>query len=282
MEQQNHDNGISMFDAVLTVMRDTYLRKNADYGDSFRETMEEYGLTALNLRLADKLNRLKSLSKSAEPAVKGESIVDTLLDIANYAVMGAMYVAPTCDNDTGGASHSIMGIASVHDFNDKFAELNTYFTKAKEKGDKKMAGIALHLLKQLVDAINGGTYPIDNQPEVLQALQNMSLILEDILQGGVEHVVAEPIGECGIDAQLLYDYQQLCAFARNPTEEGLPSAYEAAKRIMGTEVSKGGGDRDFISNAIGLAKEVVDAYEERKHSQGVVVPFRNGDASAEK
>lgn len=64
-----------------------YEAKNADYGDSFSKTFEEYGLIAPIIRLEDKLNRLKTLEDSYTPKVPNESIRDTLLDIANYAIM---------------------------------------------------------------------------------------------------------------------------------------------------------------------------------------------------
>ena len=63
-----------------------YKTKNADYGDSFGKSYAEYGLVMSCIRLEDKLNRLKSLTKN-EQQVKDESIEDTLLDLANYAIM---------------------------------------------------------------------------------------------------------------------------------------------------------------------------------------------------
>ena len=67
-------------------MHNTYKAKNADYGDSFTKVRREYP-EAICIRLMDKLERLKTLLKGAEQQVKGESIDDTLLDIANYAIM---------------------------------------------------------------------------------------------------------------------------------------------------------------------------------------------------
>ena len=67
-------------------MHNTYKAKNADYGDSFAKVREEYP-EAICIRLMDKLERLKTLYKGGEQQVKEESIDDTLLDIANYAVM---------------------------------------------------------------------------------------------------------------------------------------------------------------------------------------------------
>lgn len=67
-------------------LNDIYARKNADYGDSFGKGFKEYGLTMACIRLEDKLNRLKSLSKN-KAQVEDESIGDTLMDLANYAIM---------------------------------------------------------------------------------------------------------------------------------------------------------------------------------------------------
>lgn len=66
-----------------------YLRKNHDYGDSFSISYKEYGLTMSFIRIEDKLRRLEKLSQ-AESQVKDESIQDTLLDVANYAIMTEM------------------------------------------------------------------------------------------------------------------------------------------------------------------------------------------------
>ena len=64
-----------------------YARKNHDYGDSFHTTFEEEGMAMARIRLSDKLNRFKSLSRKSEQQVSDESIRDTLLDLANYAIM---------------------------------------------------------------------------------------------------------------------------------------------------------------------------------------------------
>ena len=39
------------------------------------------------IRLGDKFNRFKTLSRSGEQKVSDESIRDTLIDLANYAIM---------------------------------------------------------------------------------------------------------------------------------------------------------------------------------------------------
>ena len=68
-------------------MKDLYLKKNHDYGDSISKTFDEYGLTSFLVRMDDKMNRIKTLIKVGDASVTGEHIEDTLLDLANYAVL---------------------------------------------------------------------------------------------------------------------------------------------------------------------------------------------------
>lgn len=70
-------------------LNNIYSAKNKDYGDSFSEGYKEYGLTMPSIRLEDKLRRFKQLIRQ-NPEVKDESILDTLLDLANYSIMTIM------------------------------------------------------------------------------------------------------------------------------------------------------------------------------------------------
>lgn len=63
-----------------------YEAKNKDYGDSFSKSFKEYGMVMPAIRLEDKINRYKQLIKNTAQ-VKDESITDTLMDLANYAIM---------------------------------------------------------------------------------------------------------------------------------------------------------------------------------------------------
>lgn len=64
-----------------------YERKNHDYGDSFHQTFTEEGMAMARIRLGDKFSRFKTLSRGGEQKVNDESIRDTLIDLANYAIM---------------------------------------------------------------------------------------------------------------------------------------------------------------------------------------------------
>ena len=80
---------------LCLALNKTYGAKNHDYGDSFHQTYLEEGLAMARIRLSDKLNRFKSLSKSDSQKVKDESMVDTLMDLANYALMTVLEIDPT-------------------------------------------------------------------------------------------------------------------------------------------------------------------------------------------
>lgn len=76
---------------ICNKLNQIYQKKNEDYGDSFSKSMAEYGMTMPCIRLEDKLNRLKSLTIGNKARqVNDESIEDTLLDLANYAIMTVM------------------------------------------------------------------------------------------------------------------------------------------------------------------------------------------------
>jgi len=77
-----------------------YEQKNHDYGDSFHDTFVEEGMAMARIRLSDKLNRFKKLSKAgSEQKVNDESIRDTLLDLANYAIMTVMEMDILAEED---------------------------------------------------------------------------------------------------------------------------------------------------------------------------------------
>lgn len=74
------------FKAITTKMSELYKAKNHDYGDAFSQTFAELGVISAITRISDKTNRLKSLA-TKDQRVDDERIEDTLMDLANYAVM---------------------------------------------------------------------------------------------------------------------------------------------------------------------------------------------------
>ena len=77
---------INMHNELLDKLSELYLTKNADYGDSVSETYKKYGMTSFLVRMDDKLNRVITLTQQ-EAKVQDKKIEDTLLDLANYAIL---------------------------------------------------------------------------------------------------------------------------------------------------------------------------------------------------
>lgn len=67
-------------------MHKLYCKKNADYGDSFAQMRQRYP-SVIGMKLWEKVNRLCTLLDSGKQEVLDESVEDTLMDIANYAIM---------------------------------------------------------------------------------------------------------------------------------------------------------------------------------------------------
>jgi len=86
----NLKNNTVHHELICEYMTNLYARKNDDYGDSFHLTFLEEGWAMPRIRLSDKLNRFKMLSRAGDSKVKDESLRDTLIDLANYAVMSVM------------------------------------------------------------------------------------------------------------------------------------------------------------------------------------------------
>ena len=75
---------------LCEILNEIYKQKNAAYGDSFHQTFREEGFAMARIRLSDKLNRFKTLSRNPNMNSADESMQDTLLDLANYALMTIM------------------------------------------------------------------------------------------------------------------------------------------------------------------------------------------------
>lgn len=85
--QKENQKKVNAFEDVTIIMRNLYEKKNMDYGDSFSQSFGKWGLPMSCIRLGDKLNRLESFAKGKEMQITDESVIDTLMDLANYAIM---------------------------------------------------------------------------------------------------------------------------------------------------------------------------------------------------
>lgn len=91
------------YSKVLEELEQIYRKKNADYGDSFTAVRNKFPIHGVSqatlVRLNDKLNRLMTLYNAGEKKVEDESIYDTLIDLANYAIMEATAMRKDASKD---------------------------------------------------------------------------------------------------------------------------------------------------------------------------------------
>lgn len=88
---------VSRYKAIVENMTQKFIAKNHDYGNSFSESVQEFGATTGPVigfaPIMHKFNRLKNIIKGNTPLVEGETIEDTLLDMANYCIMLNMEIS---------------------------------------------------------------------------------------------------------------------------------------------------------------------------------------------
>lgn len=96
-EQQKVINKIIMdfkkelFGHLTNQMNTIYQSKNSDYGDSFGEMYRKEGKASFRVVLGHKMNRFETLTRE-ESKPNNESIEDTLIDMANYALMSLIEI----------------------------------------------------------------------------------------------------------------------------------------------------------------------------------------------
>jgi hypothetical protein len=76
-------------EVILQTLYDTMLRKHEDYGPMNIAGAPGGPMNGLRVRMYDKLARLNNLVDTGDTP-NYESIEDTLLDLANYAIIGLL------------------------------------------------------------------------------------------------------------------------------------------------------------------------------------------------
>ena len=83
------ENELNEYQQIINKLYKIYVDKNHDYGNSFDDTCDEFGLIAPVIRMNDKIKRCKSVLKNNDFKVN-ESLEDTISDLANYCIMTLM------------------------------------------------------------------------------------------------------------------------------------------------------------------------------------------------
>lgn len=78
---------VDQFRQIAEEITALYEMKDRAYGNSFGETYEKLGIISAVTRISDKYNRLCNLAVNKDVDNLGESIEDTLKDMAAYCIM---------------------------------------------------------------------------------------------------------------------------------------------------------------------------------------------------
>ena len=88
-------NNVEHFKKIATELGELYEVKDRAYGSSFSDTYNKLGIISAVTRISDKFNRLCNISKNPDIDNLGESLEDTLRDMASYCIMTVMELENT-------------------------------------------------------------------------------------------------------------------------------------------------------------------------------------------
>ena len=78
---------VEQFRQIAKEIGDLHEAKDLAYGNSFGQTYEKLGIISAVTRISDKYNRLCNLAVNKDIDNLGESLEDTLKDMAAYCIM---------------------------------------------------------------------------------------------------------------------------------------------------------------------------------------------------
>ena len=87
---KNKEEKVNQFVEIAADLANLYESKNKAYGNSFSDTYKKLGPISAITRISDKTNRLCNLITNPNVNNLGESIEDTLMDLASYSIMTLM------------------------------------------------------------------------------------------------------------------------------------------------------------------------------------------------
>lgn len=68
-------------------LAETLIYKNREYGNSYTNQLNKYGILSLIIRLNDKLSRIESIYEKEEKEIVFESAMDNIFDMAGYCIL---------------------------------------------------------------------------------------------------------------------------------------------------------------------------------------------------
>lgn len=141
-----------LFKKITEKMYEVYKAKNADYGDSFNITRNEYP-NAILIRLQDKFLRLKQLYRNNfEANVQNESVKDTLMDMANYCILELIAITEQ-ENINKVANSGKYTMNEMLEVQERFEKLNRklQFMNDMRNRDKAIDAQFIHKYNSIIE-----------------------------------------------------------------------------------------------------------------------------------
>lgn len=141
-----------LFKKITEKMYEVYKAKNADYGDSFNITRNEYP-NAILIRLQDKFLRLKQLYRNNFKAnVQNESVKDTLMDMANYCILELIAITEQ-ENINKVANSGKYTMNEMLEIQERFEKLNRklQFMNDMRNRDKAIDAQFIHKYNSIIE-----------------------------------------------------------------------------------------------------------------------------------
>ena len=163
---------------------DTFCRKNHDYGNSFEESLDKFGIIASLVRMQDKMLRLESLTDDSKTQQVGsESLLDTLEDLSNYAAMTACW---------------LKGVQAEDDVINKSYHETKKLIEMSESLDKPFKPLGSEIIHEPKLDESLSNYIKENVDDCVTRICQLMSRGELPTIGGIEHWTYN-IGRCSID-----------------------------------------------------------------------------------
>lgn len=140
---------------------DTFCRKNHDYGNSFEESLDQFGIVASIVRMSDKMKRLESLTDETKTQQVGsESLLDTLEDLSNYAAMTACWLKgvgaedEVVEKEPSPDTIDAYKYAAMEGYNDIEKKIDVLLQKLFKMTENKKDGIQKDVWFSIIDEIS--------------------------------------------------------------------------------------------------------------------------------
>lgn len=132
-------NNVEQFKKIATELGELYEVKDRAYGSSFAYTYKKLGIISAVTRISDKYNRLCNLATNPDINNLGESLEDTLRDMASYCIMTVMELENAKPCGINPIDGSIVKVGDMENISGKGIFLSPPVLAMLREEDKKIS-----------------------------------------------------------------------------------------------------------------------------------------------